>query len=499
MTRYLPDFAGVLCVAIFLIRLVTTGGDLLRDGDSFWHIKAGSVMLDQQALITSDIFSHTAADTPWTAHEWLSEIIMASVHNMAGLEGVICFFVLIAALTFWILYKTTESCSSQWVAFGCVAVALLFSPMHMAARPHMFTWLFMVTTVAILIKGNKWLYWLPPMMVIWANLHGGFIISLVLQGVFLCGAVLDQRLSTKTSFSDILSQQKRPVIVLLLCVLACGLNPFGYALLAFPFQVSKGVFSLMINEWKAPDLQSLWYFRFYILAIAILISFSRSAVTWTERLLILFFLNAALTHSRHISLMLLALTPFTARMIEQHLSGWSRKGSFTSKGKQLRLSPSSGPLATIFLTLCLLALGSVDPGSLRILAPAKVIDVETTQVKELTEYLENDLPRGKMFNEYVLGGYLLYALEPPPKVFIDGRADMYGEQIMSDYSDILTSPSKREELLEQYDINWVVFEKNSDLVKALSNSGEWKSTYANEYYEVLTKTPTEKISQEIMY
>ena len=74
-------------------------------------------MLEEQRLIDSDVFSHTAYGTPWTAHEWLSEIIMASIHKLAGLEGVLCFFLLIISLSFWLLFKITEKYSNQWVAF----------------------------------------------------------------------------------------------------------------------------------------------------------------------------------------------------------------------------------------------------------------------------------------------------------------------------------------------------------------------------------------------
>ena len=107
---------------------------------------------------------------------------------------------------------------------------------------------------------------------------------------------------------------------------------------------------------------------------------------------------------------------------------------------------------------------------------------------QLVDYLDENLPTGNMFNEYSLGGYLLYALKQPPKVFIDGRADMYGEQILSDYNAVKFSSSERDQLLEQYGIDWVVFEKDSDLAAALKESESWKSIYTNEHYAVLTKT-----------
>jgi len=485
MSKYLPDFAGIFCLAIFLITISTISEGLFSDGDPFWHIKAGSVMLEQGHLIGSDFFSHTASGTPWTAHEWLSEIIMASINNIAGLEGLLCFFLLIVALSFWLLYKITEKGANQWVTFGCVVLALIFSPIHMAARPHMFTWLFMLITLAILISGGKSLYWLPAVTMVWANLHGGFILGIVLQIIFITGDAIENRLG---SLREILQKQKVPGLVLLLSVFAIGFNPFGFELLLFPFQVSKGVFSVMINEWKAPNLQELWYFRFYLVALVMLISFAKSTVTWTERLLIIFFLNAALTHIRHMSLMIMALTPFIARMINIHFDTWFQRRVKASEGDQIQMSSKTGPLATALIALTLIISASIDHRSLIFMTPKKIFGVEAEQLNQLVGYLDKNLPTGNMYNEYVLGGYLLYALTPPPKVFIDGRADMYGEQIFSDYHTIKSSNSKRGELLEQYDVNWVVFEKSSELIEDLKKTGQWQSTFTNDHYAVLTRT-----------
>jgi hypothetical protein len=487
MSKYLPDFAGIFCLVIFLISITTIGDGLLRDGDSFWHIKVGTVMLEQQSLVDSDIFSHTAFGTPWTAHEWLSEIIMAGVYKLAGLEGVLCFFLLITSLSFWLLFRITENYANQWVTFGCVSLALALSPSHMAARPHLFTWLFMIITLSILMKGGKRLYWLPAIMAIWTNLHGGFILGLVMQGMFLLGSAMEDRLTVKLSFTQVVHQQKTALFILLASFLAVGINPFGYELLLFPFQVSSGVFSTLIGEWKAPDLQDMWYFRAYLIALVLLISLTKSRVSWTERLCVVFFLNAALTHIRHISIMLMALTPFIARMIDNQFNNLQASVPAPEK-EHLRLSPASGPLVTVIIALALILSASFDQRSLAFLSPRHIIDVEAKHLNQLVDYLEGNLPEGNVFNEYALGGYLLYALEHPPKIFIDGRADMYGEQILSDYNEIKFSNSGRKKLLEQYDINWVVFEKDSGLVEDLTKSDNWQSIYTNEHYAVLTKT-----------
>jgi hypothetical protein len=412
---------------------------------------------------------------------------MASVYKLAGLEGIVCFFLFITSLSFWLLFKITENYSNQWITFGCVSLALAFSPSHMIARPHLFTWLFMLITLSILIAGEKRLYWLPVVMMIWANLHGGFILGLVLQTIFILGSGLDSQLSCKKSFREILQKQKTAIFALLSSLFIVGINPFGYELLLFPFQVSKGSFSTLIGEWQSPNLQEMWYIRFYLCALILLVSFAKSRATWTERLTIVFFINAALTHIRHISLMFIALTPVIVRMIDIHLSKYFDRPIECLDEKQLKLSAKTGPLLTVTIAVALLFLGSIDQRSLKFLAPESIFNVETVHLNQLVGYLDKNLPNGKMFNEYTLGGYLLFALNPAPKVFIDGRADMYGERILKDYNTIVTSSSEREHVLEKYDVDWVVFGKDSDLVYSLIKTGYWQKIYENEQYAVLIR------------
>lgn len=485
MTRYLPDFAGVFCLVLFLISLGAIRNHLFIDGDSFWHLKAGSVMLEQGQLIDHDIFSHTAYGTPWTAHEWLSEIIMAAVHKLAGLEGLICFFLFIVALTFWLLFKITERHANDLVAVCSVALAFLLGKMHLAARPHLFTWLFMVVTLALLTSGGKRLFWLPVIMVFWVNLHGGFVLGLVLQAVFIIGSFIDGQQRETRPLREALNRQKRPACILILSILLVGLNPFGYALLLFPFQVSDGVFALFINEWKAPDLQSMWYLRLYLVVLFLLFASGKS--TWTERLLCVFFLNAALTHIRHFGLLVMAMAPFSARAITDVIYAIRGPRVSSLQEQQLPLSKFSGPALMTAIAWALILAGAVSSSILAPLSPREMLKVETPQLNQLVSFLAANRPDGNMFNEYSLGGYLLYALDPPPKVFIDGRADMYGQKLLTDYHDIMTSSTKRNALLEKYAIDWVVFEKDSDLNKDLKDSGTWHSAYANTYYEVLLR------------
>lgn len=485
----LPDLPGLFFIIVFLALILFDAGKALIDGDTFWHIKAGLYILEKGALLSRDIFSHTAYGTTWTAHEWLAELVMALVHQFAGLQGVVVFYFFIAALSFWLLFKIALKLANKWVALACVLLAFSFSLSHMLARPHIFSWLFGVTTLYCLLEGGRMLFFLPLLTALWANFHGGFILGLVLQGIFIAGPVLDRVFETrKIEWRDLWNTWKFPVMILLASILASAINPFGFHLLIFPFLVTKKVFTSGIGEWLSPNMQEEWLFRFYMLGLILLVSIRATAINWTNRLLLLFFLNAALTHQRNISLASAFLTPYLATT----LTTLAEKIPFnfpSKEGKHLQLSSFSGSVAaTILFLLIMVANSSLMPSG-RILFQELIAVPPKNHPVNAVKFI-NDYPlQGNMFNKYGWGGYLIYALDPSRKVFIDGRADMYGEKIFGDYTNIVGIEKKIDELLDTYRINWILFPGDTPLVRYLLATRAWREIYRDEDASVLLRNP----------
>ncbi|WP_027714271.1 hypothetical protein [Desulfuromonas sp. TF] len=487
MPKFLPDIAGLFCLTTFLVKSFLRNDTLLEDGDPFWHIKAGSVMVDNNALLTSDIFSHTANGTRWISHEWLSEVLMALLHRAAGLGGVVCGALLLVSLSFWILFRVTRQFAGKWVSLLCVSLAYYLCGTHLAARPHLFSWFFITVTLAILLKGGRWLYGLPFITVIWANMHGGFIFGLLLQAFFISGSLLDGLADKKLPWTSRFIHLKSPLIVLAISIAASGINPFGFELLLFPLQVTKEIFVTSIPEWQSPDLRLLWQFRYFLIFLFLVMSFRGSSLSWTERLLFVFFINAALMHARNISVMVIILTPFLARVCNQMVQKSSIKLRTNSAAKPVPLSAVTGPLFTLavgaaFIGICTFAESFHNP-----FEPRHILSTQRDRIEELSTFIDANRPEGNLFNEYNLGGYLLYAIDPPPRVFIDGRADMYGEQIFSDYKRIVFSEDLRESLLNAYEIDWIVFNKNSSIVEDLRAKDQWEPVFQNDDFVVLNR------------
>jgi hypothetical protein len=485
-SRFLPDIGGAYCFVIFIIMVLFAGKGALYDGDTLWHIKFGSLILEQKELVTKDFYSHTVYGQPWTSHEWLAEVIMGAIHNAGGIPGVVIFYFLIAALSYWMLFQIAALVGAkEWLSIFVVSVAVALSISHLLARPHIFTWLLGVITLYILQKGGRSLFLLPLLMIPWANLHGGFALGLALQGLFIAGNMVEGLSASGISgWKRAVADQRIPVTALVLSLAAACINPFGYQLLLFPFQVSKGSFSHLISEWLPPNLQTFWEFRLYLVFVLFLLFFNARTINWTNRFFLLFFINAALVHSRHMSIAGIFLTPFLVQALLPCQERFASPREQEAGENQLALSKMSGPAATVFLSLSLVfGIGQwpswEKSANILIALPDKFSS-------EAVEYLSKDTPDGKLFNYDEMGDYLIYAMDPPPKLFADGRLDMYGQKIVEDYAKIVTLEEEADELLASYEIDWVLYPPGP-LTRYLEARG-WRETYRDDQAVILLRT-----------
>jgi len=182
----------LLVAAITFIVLLTRGG-LLADGDTYWHIVAGRWMFQHFAIPTVDPFSYTMAGAPWTAHEWLSEIVFAAAFFLGGWSAVIgvaaaAFATALAILTRYLLRHL-----EPLYAVVFVAMAFSLSAQHLLARPHTLAAPLLVFWVVALLRAREASrappLWVALLMVVWANLHGSFAFGLVLGAVIGAEAI----------------------------------------------------------------------------------------------------------------------------------------------------------------------------------------------------------------------------------------------------------------------------------------------------------------------
>ena len=139
-----PSIADVIFLCLFLSLSLSAGKCLLNDGDTGYHIRAGEYILNTLSIPRQDIFSFHAPPLPWTAHEWLSEVIMAIVHRSFGLTGIVIFFSLIISLVYSLFFKILKVNDDIVLSVFFALLVLSSSHIHWLARPHIFSLLLMI-------------------------------------------------------------------------------------------------------------------------------------------------------------------------------------------------------------------------------------------------------------------------------------------------------------------------------------------------------------------
>lgn len=484
----LPDPAGLWGLTLFIILCGIGGAKALKDGDTLWHIRMGQEMIARGEILKTDLFSHTVYGQPWHAHEWLWEIIMAAVHDRTGLAGVVILSLAVVGLTFTLIFKITTRYAGEGLATSlAMAMALPYIYIHLLARPHLFTWLGATLTLYLLERGGRWPWLLVPITALWANLHGGVLFGLVLQVIFLAGNCLDRyRSDLRNWLGTCWGENRAAFFVLLACVAAALVNPFGYQIFLFPFKVAAPVFAQGISEWKAPDFQELWFAKPWVIGIVLMMFWSGRKISWRWNLLVLFLFWQTLGHVRNLSIAALLLIPCFAMFFKEVAADLKLRRKERNDRTELVLSPWSGPVLTVLLALGFSGLIAWDVAGAREIADKRFPPAKEN-LAEVVAFLEKGYPSGNLLNDYEWGDYLVYAFKNPPRVFIDGRADMYGEEVFSDHSKILDMDKEAERLLEKYQVSWTLLQKDTQLGRYLLQCRGWQLLYTDDSIEILAK------------
>ncbi|MCL5742820.1 MAG: hypothetical protein M1541_02660 [Acidobacteria bacterium] len=234
----LTDAAFILPIAFIFCRL-NGAKTMLADCDTGWHIRAGEWILANGRVPSTDMFSFTMPGAPWYAWEWLWEALFAWINRHAGMAGVVLASVAIISLTFALLFRLVRRKSGNvLIAFVVTMLAMGASSLHWLARPHLFTFLFLVIFYALLERakdagdsGRRLLWLLPAITVLWTNLHGGFFTGILLIGTYAAGEFTTWVVSGDAEERRAaLARGARYLATTFGCFLASFINPYSYKL-----------------------------------------------------------------------------------------------------------------------------------------------------------------------------------------------------------------------------------------------------------------------------
>lgn len=486
-------FAAVLC---WIFWGQAGAISLLGDGDAGWHIRLGEMFLANGHLPATDPFSFTMAGKTWFAWEWLADVVLALAHQLDGLQGVVLLAGAVIALTSSMLLRYM-----LWLRVNVVVAILSMllicsvSSVHWLARPHMFTWGFLIATLWLLESDRReqsWKVWLlVPMGALWTNLHGGWVALIVTTAIFAAGTGLEDiwRHVQKQGWKfHIPSSARRYLLVCGLCLAATVVNPYGFELHSHVGSYLQSDFILdHVQEFQSPRFrtESMRVLEVMIFAAFFVAAFMVRRGEFVRPLLMAAWAHACLTSVRHAPLFAIVALPYIALEVTRLIqtaskSGWSLAQVLEDLGKDYgtegatasEQGPPLGwlPIAGVVLVAMTL---NARSGEERWTAAFPEVRFPTVAVEALGERLSGQ----RVLTSDQWGDYLIYRLFPNYLTFIDGRSDFYSPEIRDDYMSILGSDWKADEVLRKYDFQAALVPLEWAITAALKQSPEWQVVY----------------------
>ncbi len=467
---------------------------LLGDAGIGWHIRDGQQILATHAIPRIDSFS-TQIRQPWFAWEWLYDIVVGQLEAWCGLNGVVWLTAVVIAAVFAGTFRLAVARGTNlFLALVLTLLAMSASTIHFLTRPHVLSWLFALAWFWILDSTERerlpalWLWILPVSMLLWANLHGGFLLGFVWLGIYWVSAVWTWLTAKETRLEDSAAKiasgrrVRRLSLVGLLSVAASFINPYGWELHAHIYSYLTNRFLMdHIDEFQSPNFHGLaqkCFLALLLITVAALAACCRK-LRLSEILLVLFAVYAGLYASRNIPVSSILVVLIVGPL----LPSFSRWGFVQRMGAvDSRLRGHLWPMlatAAVFL----IAVNGGRVGSARWMDAH--FDSARMPVEAVSFIQQSDVKTSVLSVDY-WGGYLIYRLYPHNKVVIDDRHDMYGEGFLSLYLSIVHGERGWDRHLEAY--YCLLLPSKSALAVAVGATPEWKPVYSDEVAIVFMRT-----------
>jgi hypothetical protein len=511
----LPSITDLFFMALLgLLVFTSLSVRLLGDAGIGWHIRTGQMILATHAIPRVDPFS-TAAGQPWFAWEWLYDLIVGWLESAAGLNGAVLFTALIIAITFaWTFRLLLRRGTNVVVAVILLLLAASASMIHFLARPHVVSWLFTVAWFWILESAEKncegshpnssessgtrtghtrdlWL--LPLLMLLWVNVHGGFLVGFALLGIYWVGAVWQWFKLKDDRFEDVLRKirtgrrVRNLAIAGILSMAATFVNPYGFQLHVHIYRYLSNRFLMdHIDEFQSPNFHYVAQKCFAVLLLLTLVTLvgKRREAGVSHGLVILFAVYSGLYASRNIpmssSLLILVIGPWLSDAMERF--GERRQGLASAQFLQrmeaieLNLRGHLWPIAAAILTCWIAAQGGK-------LGAATLMDAHFSAKRfpvVAVDYLEKQNAQGPLVSPDYWGGYLIYRLYPQARMVVDDRHDFYGEEFLKSYLKMVHVEPGWKDFLQQHPGHCVLVPRESALANILLETPGWKAIYSDD-------------------
>ncbi len=440
-----PTPIRIVAVALTLLALFCSYSTEAADTDFWWHLATGKYIASQHALPDPDPFSYTADDGEPAflgelrvrsfnlTHEWLAQLVWYAVWTVGGFPAVVAWKALL--LTFfsgvagWLSWRRTGSAAAGILAaLAGYPIVQFFA----ADRPALVSFALVAAFTLLLERyrergDRSALYALPVLSLLWANCHGGFFLGWVVMGAYALAA-----------WNDPESKRKPLWTACGAAILLSGVNPNGFNVVPVLIDYQKSYLTKTLIEWRRPGFWGPPYiFQILLYGAAAVMLWRRRQVLPADWLLLAAFGAAGLMAFRNTVFVALFAPVFLAAY------GWPRLSRrYPAVDSYVGLA-AAGSLAAALIVWKL-----YSGAMLQFRAAEWKFPVGAAR------FVAEKAPAAKIWNTYEYGGYLIWALGPSQKTFIDGRA--LNESVYRDYLRILGSRPQDRDLLDRYDPDLII-------------------------------------------
>lgn len=416
----------------------------IRESDVLYHVKTGEIIWETKSVPKTDQFSYTAYGKTWVTHEWLSEVMFYGLQHVFGWWGIIVFASLVAVLAYGCVFQTARVMGANAIVATLVIIGLSFFIRRVwVPRPHIIAFVLLSVLMYLLAKYEKernqsLLWWIVPLVWLWANISATVIFGIVViawWGLVKWWQSRNQNIQCNHIGAVVVSAFG-----------ASLLNPNTYHTLLYAETVKQATRIFGVDEWRSMlAFLSLGYIKVFVLIylVSTVWLLWRFCVNKKTRNLVLGGVIAGvallpLVSIRHMPLwVVIVAAPLAVALSEK-----SKK--YLEAGREKWVMVGS-------VVMMLVGMGVSIFGLPRLPMDEKKFPVNAVN------FIEKNGIKGPLFNLYNEGGYLIWRLWPKEKVFIDGRSEIFGEDVQKDFFIILQGLNSWEKIVEEkYNMNYFI-------------------------------------------
>jgi len=473
---------GVLTVILVLLIGVE------QDPDFWWHLRIGRWMVEHGRLPSQDLFTYTVSTHVWTDHEYLTEILMWLTYSTIGLTALCIAFGLLTWAGFWLIYMQVRRQPFVFIGVGLAIAAVAGSPIW-GPRAQMITFalscLELYWLQGYLAGRSRALNLFPLVMVLWANLHGGWVIGFAWLGVALVAELMSWAWDQDNPAHRM--HVRRLAVIGLASAVAVAATPHFLSLYPYPFQTQGSeAQQRLIVEWASPNFHDLFLRPFEAMVFLVIAGFALRRPTLYQFLLTAAALFLALQSVRNVALFVAAVTPV---MITTYGEWWkefaaARKWSYDLPPRKLFAVITAVVLIFIALITTLRVANNLGP------AHQQSMDSESYPVAAADWLAAHPDVGTRMYNQYGWGGYLANRFYPDQnrRVFIFGEAALMGDQLLNEYQDVQTLRPDWKQVLDRYGVDYIVYNKDAALSNVLATQPGWTLVYQDRVAVIYVRT-----------